>query len=236
MPDWRAHFAPIDDQGLAQYRFLERLGLLRSRDRDHAGQPRVPAAESLAILARPESVALDHGPGRVRRRPRAADPPQGGHRPPGQPAVDTATIVPLALEYPFWNDRCPEALVALRTADRDLVSDQDASLRDWTTRIEQALEDDPGPARRGGTTPRPLGLHDAGRRHRRRGRRLRSLAPASGPGPAASRSIPSISSATDRHRETRPPDRMIHSCKSTEHDLASESASVSGRSNLISGI
>ena len=45
----------------------------------------------------------------------------------------------MALEYPFWNDRCPEALA--RFGEPMTISARRTNTpRVWTTRIEQALE------------------------------------------------------------------------------------------------
>ena len=48
--------------------------------------------------------------------------------------------MPLAIEYPFWNDRLPEALVRFGPAI-EISSGQEASPREWTARIGQALEE-----------------------------------------------------------------------------------------------
>ena len=55
MPDWQAHYGPIEAVGLAQYPFLARLGFFGFDTTTAAGADRF-LRTSLAILARPESV------------------------------------------------------------------------------------------------------------------------------------------------------------------------------------
>lgn len=51
-----------------------------------------------------------------------------------------AVIIPLALEYPFWNDRCPEALVRFGPIlDVDAAKIQSPAA--WTATIAAALQD-----------------------------------------------------------------------------------------------
>lgn len=106
-PD-RAHFAPMDAAALGRYRFFDRLGLFGVELGSFRG-----AREFLrtgeAILSRPRTALWVTAQGRF------ADPRE---RPPGlRPGVahlvrrvPRAIVLPLALEYPFWDERCPEAL------------------------------------------------------------------------------------------------------------------------------
>ena len=72
MPVGREHYAPIEAVGLAQYRFLSSVGLLRLQSPD-AGRGG-PVPEDQRRHPGPAGVgALDHGSGRVRR-------PAGGRR------------------------------------------------------------------------------------------------------------------------------------------------------------
>ena len=109
MPDWRLHYAPIEGQGLAQYRFLERVGFFGVETGTTGGGLKF-LRRGLAILERPESVLWVPAQGRfvdVRERPVVLK--DGiGHL---ASRLRDALVVPLALEYPFWNDRCPEVLV-----------------------------------------------------------------------------------------------------------------------------
>jgi 1-acyl-sn-glycerol-3-phosphate acyltransferase len=106
-----AHYAPIDAEALARYGVLRKLGLFAVEQGTLRG-----AAQFLhtaqAVLGRPEGVLWLT--------------PQGGFvdvrvRPvvfrPGLDALlrrlDEVTVVPLALEYTYWNERLPEALAML---------------------------------------------------------------------------------------------------------------------------
>jgi hypothetical protein len=137
MPVERIHYAPIDERGLAQYRFLERVGLFGIEPGTPRGGLRFLRL-CREILAHPESVLWITAQGEFvdpRDRPIRLKPGIGhlAHRQP------VGTIVPLALEYPFWNDRCPEALarfgrpIPLEVAER--------SPADWTALLESALQD-----------------------------------------------------------------------------------------------
>jgi 1-acyl-sn-glycerol-3-phosphate acyltransferase len=138
MPSSRRHFAPIDEKGLAQYRFLERLGFFGIEP----GTPRGSLSflrKSLAILSDSESVLWVTAQGEFtdpRERPIRLKPGVGHLA----ARLSRGIIVPMALEYPFWNDRCPEALVRFGT-----TIDVDAAKADgpgeWTARLEQALEE-----------------------------------------------------------------------------------------------
>ena len=71
---------------------------------------------SLAILSRPDSVLWITAQGEFvnpRERPIRLKPGIGHliHR------LKDVTVVTLAIEYPFWNDRCPEVADAIRIAD-----------------------------------------------------------------------------------------------------------------------
>ena len=99
-PDRRAGPCPVPVPGTAR--------VLRRRDRHHPGSLAF-LRQSLQILARPESTLWITAQGQFvdpRDRPVRLKPGIGhlARR------LAHGTIVPLALEYPFWNDRCPEAL------------------------------------------------------------------------------------------------------------------------------
>jgi 1-acyl-sn-glycerol-3-phosphate acyltransferase len=138
MPASRVHYAPIEAGGLAQYPFLERLGFFGVE----VGTTRGSMAflrQSRAILARPVSILWITSQGEfVDPRERPVKLKEGvGHL---VHRLSLVTIVPLALEYPFWNDRCPEALA--RFGDPITVSaGRQFSPTALTARMEQALQD-----------------------------------------------------------------------------------------------
>jgi hypothetical protein len=92
---------------------------------------------SLAALAQPGAMLWLTAQGQftdVRQRPARL---RGGvghllHR------LPHGHIVPLAVEYPFWNERTPEAL--LRFGPPLAVSGRERSPADWTQAVEHALE------------------------------------------------------------------------------------------------
>jgi 1-acyl-sn-glycerol-3-phosphate acyltransferase len=138
MPAWRAHYAPIEAVGLAQYRFLSRLGFFGFDAGSAAGARRF-LRTSRALMARPDSMLWITAEGTFvdpRRRPTALRPGIGhlAHR------LADATILPIAVEYPFWDDRCPEVLVRFGRAI-EVKSGRERSAREWTASIEKVLQE-----------------------------------------------------------------------------------------------
>jgi 1-acyl-sn-glycerol-3-phosphate acyltransferase len=138
MPASRIHYAPIDVQGLVQYPFLERLGFYGVEPGTSRGGLRFLRL-SLELLAEPDSVLWVTAQGRFvdpRERPVRLRAGIGhlAHR------LGWGTILPLALEYPFWNDRGPEALARFGRplAVRDFPG---SSAEGWTARLESALQE-----------------------------------------------------------------------------------------------
>jgi 1-acyl-sn-glycerol-3-phosphate acyltransferase len=137
MPAWRVHFAPIASQGMAQYRFLERVGFF-GIDTGTTRGGLTFLRTSLAILAQPEAALWITAQGEFvdpRERPIGLKPGIGHlvHRSKG------VLIVTLAIEYPFWNDRCPEVLTRFGPV---IAVDSGRSLppEEWTAIIAGALE------------------------------------------------------------------------------------------------
>jgi len=104
----REHFAPIDASALGKYRFFEKLGFFGVEQGTRQGALAF-LRTCLALLAKPNNtlwitaqghftdprqrpVKLRRGVGHLVRRLRSG------------------VILPLALEYPFWEERYPEAL------------------------------------------------------------------------------------------------------------------------------
>ncbi|WP_165234637.1 lysophospholipid acyltransferase family protein [Aquisphaera insulae] len=137
MPAWRTHFGPIDGAGLAQYPFLERIGFFGVEPGTSRGGVQF-LRRSLEILARPEATLWITAQGRFvdpRERPLRLQPGIGhlARR------LRGGWIVPVAVEYPFWDDRCPEALIRFGSPI-EIVDGPAASPGTWTARIEAALE------------------------------------------------------------------------------------------------
>jgi len=137
MPDARAHYAPMDAGGLSQYRFMEWLGIFGIELGTTRGSL-VFLRRCQAILARPESVLWITPQGRfvdVRDRPTHFKDGLGRllHR------MSDVRVLPLAIEYPFWNDRLPELLIRFGPLVH-VVDGASDSPDGWTRRIESALE------------------------------------------------------------------------------------------------
>ncbi|MDH3600574.1 MAG: lysophospholipid acyltransferase family protein [Candidatus Tectomicrobia bacterium] len=107
-PD-RRHYGPIDAEALARYRIFARMGFFGV----------IPGSRSSALAFLRVSQA-------ILRQPQSAlwITPEGAFTDPRQRPtrlqsgishlarrLDRAFFVPLALEYPFWQERFPEALV-----------------------------------------------------------------------------------------------------------------------------
>ena len=133
----RTHYAPMAADALARYRFLARLGFF-----------------GLATGTRQEAATLLRVGQAIARQPQTAlwITPEGQFTDPRQRPVQLqpglghlarrltgAAFVPLALEYPFWEERFPEALACFG----DVVPvDQlpSHSAGDWTTLLARQLE------------------------------------------------------------------------------------------------
>jgi 1-acyl-sn-glycerol-3-phosphate acyltransferase len=113
----RRHYAPIDAAMLERYRFFARLGFF-GVDPKTARGARTLLSRGTAICA-DEATALWITPqGRFadpRERPPRLEPGLGwlaAHLA-RNPGTARTQLVPIALEYPFWEERLPEALVLI---------------------------------------------------------------------------------------------------------------------------
>jgi 1-acyl-sn-glycerol-3-phosphate acyltransferase len=107
LPD-REGYGPIDEAMLLRYGFFRRIGLFGVQPEGRLGAARF-LSTSRAILAEPHRMLWITAQGRfadVRERPLALRPGVA-HL---MARVPDAVAVPLALEYPFWSEKRPEAL------------------------------------------------------------------------------------------------------------------------------
>jgi 1-acyl-sn-glycerol-3-phosphate acyltransferase len=132
-----SHYAPMDAVALKHYGFLRKLGLFGIE----AGTPRGAAQFLRAareILSTPNAVLWVTPEGRftdMRTRPAIFRP--------GLAALvarlGTCTLVPLAFEYTFWDERLPEILLScgqvIQVADGRVHSTEE-----WSERLASALE------------------------------------------------------------------------------------------------
>lgn len=129
----RHGFGPMDADALDRYRFMRRIGIFGVTRGTRSGAARFLRTAS-HVLADPQRMLWITGQGSfvdARARPVALQPGIAHvmARLPG------ATAVPLALEYPFWSEKQPEALVAFGSP---VVADG-RSAEALTTALSQAL-------------------------------------------------------------------------------------------------
>ena len=123
LPD-RESYGPMEAAALERYGFMKRIGLFGVEPGTRAGAARVLRVGG-RILADPRRMIWMTAQGRFadpRERPVALlrGLPALMARTPG------AVAVPLALEYPLWTEKAPEALAAFGGPLRDLGPDVDA--------------------------------------------------------------------------------------------------------------
>jgi 1-acyl-sn-glycerol-3-phosphate acyltransferase len=130
------HYVPIDAAALAQYRIFEPLGFFGVE---------VGSAEGALAFLRTCSVILSRSRHAVwiTAQGRFTDPRvrpvelrQGvGHL---ARRLRDAVILPLAIEYPFWQERYPEALAHFGSPI-EVTDGRVHSVREWMARIEAGL-------------------------------------------------------------------------------------------------
>jgi len=139
----RSHYAPIDARGLERYGILRKLGFF-GVEQESAKGGREFLRTARAILATSGAVLwiTPQGAFRDSRARPPAFAPGLGHL---VAKLDRATLLPLAFEYPFWDEKTPEALCRFgepvfrsdKSDGSDLSDLSDAGA--WTRRLEGAL-------------------------------------------------------------------------------------------------
>ena len=135
----RRQYSPIASKGLEKYRFFERLGFFGIDPESRSGAQRFLQI-GRAVLKRPDGVLWVTAQGHfkdVRERPVTLS---GGV---GHLAHGSATpfvLLPIALEYSFWEERTPEALVCL--GEPEVIRDgRSATAAHWTKHFAGRLEE-----------------------------------------------------------------------------------------------
>jgi 1-acyl-sn-glycerol-3-phosphate acyltransferase len=109
----RVHYAPIESEALGRYRFFEKIGLFGVSPGTVRGAAQFLRVGS-AVLSDPVAVLWVTAQGTfvdVRKRP--VELRSGvGHL---VRRLREVTVIPLALEYAFWEERYPEALASFGT-------------------------------------------------------------------------------------------------------------------------
>ena len=130
-------YGPMDEAMLEKYGIFRRLGIFGVE----AGTRRGAATflrTSLAVLERPGATLWLTAEGEFtdpRRRPLSLRPGLAhlAARLPG------ARVMPLALDYPFWNERRPEALA--RFGEPIVMAGAERSIEEWTDVFRRRLEE-----------------------------------------------------------------------------------------------
>lgn len=131
----RRHFGPMDAAGLEKYKFFGKLGFFGIEPGTARGARRFLGV-SQALLEQPDTALWITAGGHFadpRERPVRLRPGLGHliHR------LDRVSILPLALEYPFWEERFPEALA--RFGEVQHVRGEALSPSGWTELLEDRL-------------------------------------------------------------------------------------------------
>jgi 1-acyl-sn-glycerol-3-phosphate acyltransferase len=136
-PD-RRHFSPIDAAALGKYKFFERLGFFGIEPGTARGARRFLTVAQ-EILGGPQSgdacLWITAGGRFADPRERPVRLQAGlGHL---ASRLRDVVLLPLALEYPFWEERFPEALA--RFGEPVSIGDADLSPEEWTALLEEKL-------------------------------------------------------------------------------------------------
>ena len=131
------HFAAIDGEAVTRYAFFKRLGFIGVDTNSIRGAAGFLRAGT-TVLSEPSRVFWVTAQGRVsdvRERPLTLQAGVGHLA----ARLSRGAVLPVALEYTFWNERTPEALVRvgepLRIEDRPGLSG-----KEWLTIIEDGLK------------------------------------------------------------------------------------------------
>ena len=131
------HYAPMDADALRQYGFFRKIGLFPIEMGTARG-----AAQFLRggreVLANPRNVLWVTPQGEFtdqRQRPTRFKPGLGAlvHR------MGSCTVLPLAIEYTYWDQRLPEVLLLCGAPVR-VENSRERTPAEWTAILEDALE------------------------------------------------------------------------------------------------
>jgi len=135
----RLNYGPIDAAALGRYRFLERIGLVGIEPGTRRGAARF-LRTARAAGRRGDVIFWVTAQGEFtdpRQRPMVLRPGVAH----AALANGSGFVVPVAVEYPFWNERLPEALVAFgdpMPMGRD--GEGGATAESWTALLAARLE------------------------------------------------------------------------------------------------
>jgi len=135
-PD-RLNYGPIDAAALGKYSFLESIGFLGIEPDSWKGAARFLRL-ARAAFERPDVLFWVTAQGHFadpRQRPIDLRPGVGH----AAAAARRGLVVPLALEYPFWNERLPEAVVAFGPP-QPIAAFPDRDADAWNGHLAELLE------------------------------------------------------------------------------------------------
>jgi len=136
LPEHR-HFGPIDEAALRKYGFLRRVGLFPVSQETARGAAqflmtarRLLAEPAVALWLTPQGAFADARARPVTFTPGLAHLASHASQP---------VLVPVAIEYPFWSERQPEALMSF---GQPIAAREQGGLgrAEWTDHLEQALQ------------------------------------------------------------------------------------------------
>jgi 1-acyl-sn-glycerol-3-phosphate acyltransferase len=140
MPN-RRMYGPVEAKALEKYGILRRLGAF-AVDLDSRRGAVDFLRTSRAVLAQPDGALWITAQGRfadVRERPLALQPGLAHLA----RTIPNLAIVPIAVEYPFWDERRPEAL-SLVGEPIYTAQEPSRSTESWRTTLERRLEETQG--------------------------------------------------------------------------------------------
>jgi len=135
-PD-RTHYAVMESAALDRYRFFQRLGFVGVEVGTRRGAGQFFRLAS-TILDRPATALWMTPEGRF------SDPRQPSNFCPGLAhlarRLPRGALLPVAVEYPFWEERSPEALVAI---GKPILLERSGplSVDDWNERLQTSMDE-----------------------------------------------------------------------------------------------
>jgi 1-acyl-sn-glycerol-3-phosphate acyltransferase len=131
----RPGFGPMEQQALEKYGLFRRFGVFGIDTTSQRGAARFLDV-SLHVLSNPAHVLWITAEGHftdARQRPIRLQPGLAhlARR------VPNAILLPMAIEYPFWNERHPEALLRF---GQPLMAGRHRSVADWTEMLQDGLK------------------------------------------------------------------------------------------------
>lgn len=133
----RLNYGPIDAAALGKYSFLESIGFLGIEPDSWKGAARFLRL-ARAALDRPDVIFWVTAQGHFadpRQRPIDLRPGVGH----AAAAAEGGLVIPLAVEYPFWTERLPEAVVAFGPP-QSIADFPDRDADAWNRQLTDLLE------------------------------------------------------------------------------------------------